>query len=172
VGSNSSTTLGKNALLAEFGMLTSLARGGDKDAMERLSEVSKQIEDLTKQQATSQSEVTKMQSYLSQSLYATAQSLGSALPSYVSATTTNASTSDLSPLTATVQPAGNTASSTAASSQSTNAARVEMLLTSLVDNISGLRDEIRADVSHNAKTAKILDRAMQDGQSLTVTVLA
>jgi phage-related minor tail protein len=172
VGSNSSTTLGKNALLAEFGMLTSLARGGDKDAMERLSEVSKQIEDLTKQQAVSQSEVTKMQSYLSQSLYATAQSLGAGLPSYVSASTTNASTSDLSPLTATVQPAGNTASSTAASSQATNAARVEMLLTSLVDNISGLRDEIRADVSHNAKTAKILDRAMQDGQSLTVTVLA
>jgi hypothetical protein len=85
---------------------------------------------------------------------------------------TNAATSDLSPLTATVQPAGNTASSTAASSQATNAAKVEMLLTSLVDNISGLRDEIRADVSHNAKTAKILDRAMQDGQSLTVTVLA
>ena len=172
VGSNSSVSLGKNALLAEFGMLTELARGGDKSAMERLSEVSKSIEDLTKQQAVSQAEVTKMQSYLSQSLYATAQSLGSALPNYVSATTTNASTSDLSPLTATVQPAGNTASSTTATSQATNAARVEMLLTSLVDNISGLRDEIRADVSHNAKTAKILDRAMQDGQSLTVTVLA
>jgi hypothetical protein len=74
-------------------------------------------------------------------------------------------------LTATVQPAGNVNASVAASSQQANATRVEELLSSLLVNISGLRDEVRADVSHNAKTAKILDRAMQDGQSLTVTVL-
>jgi len=177
VGSNSASTVGKTAMLAEFGMMTQLARAGDKSAIEKLPELSKQIEETVKNQAVSQVEVTKIQSYLSNSLYATSQQLGAALPAYVSAINSNQTSvsnlsSNSSVLSPVIQPAGNTASSTAASSQATNAARVEMLLTSLVDNISGLRDEIRADVSHNAKTAKILDRAMQDGQSLTVTVLA
>lgn len=36
-------------------------------------------------------------------------------------------------------------------------------------NIEGLRAEVRADVSHNAKTARLLDRVIPDGQSINVT---
>jgi hypothetical protein len=39
----------------------------------------------------------------------------------------------------------------------------------LVVEVQGLRAEVRADVSHNAKTAKILERANQDGETLSVS---
>lgn len=41
----------------------------------------------------------------------------------------------------------------------------------LKTELTMLRAEVRADVSHNAKTAKLLDRAMRDGESFQVTVL-
>ena len=40
----------------------------------------------------------------------------------------------------------------------------------LNENISMLRAEVRADVQHNAKTARILDRAVQEGDALLVRV--
>jgi len=43
------------------------------------------------------------------------------------------------------------------------------LLAALVTEMQGLRAEVRADVSHNAKTAKILERANQDGETLSVS---
>ena len=50
---------------------------------------------------------------------------------------------------------------------------------SLIDELKALREEVvmlraevRADVSHNAKTAKLLDRVIPDGQSVQVTALA
>ena len=50
--------------------------------------------------------------------------------------------------------------------------KLEELVIKLNENIEGLRFEVRADVSHNSKIAKILDRVSPDGQSLSVTVLA
>ena len=43
-------------------------------------------------------------------------------------------------------------------------------ITNLNNNLELLRVEIRADVSHNAKVAKLLDRVISDGESVLVTV--
>jgi len=39
----------------------------------------------------------------------------------------------------------------------------------LIQEVQMLRAEVRADVTHNSKTAKILDRVLVDGTSLAVT---
>ena len=46
------------------------------------------------------------------------------------------------------------------------------LVSVLIAEIQGLRAEVRADVSANTKTSKILERANQDGETLSVTVVA
>jgi len=58
------------------------------------------------------------------------------------------------------------------SSMMNGGSSLEELVIKLNENIEGLRFEVRADVSHNSKIAKILDRVSPDGQSLSVTVLA
>jgi len=45
-------------------------------------------------------------------------------------------------------------------------------ISSLNANLQLLRSEVQADVMHNAKTAKLLDRVIQDGQSIQTTVIA
>lgn len=45
-------------------------------------------------------------------------------------------------------------------------------LQALREEVVMLRAEVRADVSHNAKTAKLLDRVIPDGQSIQVTPAA
>jgi len=49
--------------------------------------------------------------------------------------------------------------------------RMELLLVNLNENITGLRYEIRADVSHNSNISKILNRVSPDGQSLAVSFI-
>jgi hypothetical protein len=44
------------------------------------------------------------------------------------------------------------------------------LLVDLIEEVQMLRAEVRADVSHNAKTAKLLDRVIPDGRAVAVTV--
>ena len=51
-----------------------------------------------------------------------------------------------------------------------NRVEVVQALTALNENISMLRAEVRADVQHNAKTARILDRAVQEGDALLVSI--
>lgn len=55
--------------------------------------------------------------------------------------------------------------------QGDNSSGVVEAVNSLNDNISLLRAEVRADVSHNAKTAKLLDRVIPDGQTVQVSVV-
>ena len=38
----------------------------------------------------------------------------------------------------------------------------------LLEELAGLRAEVRADVGHNAKTARILSRVSLDGEALAV----
>jgi hypothetical protein len=60
---------------------------------------------------------------------------------------------------------GNSASTVSATSSN------QELLSALVVEVQGLRAEVRADVSHNAKTAKILERVNQDGETLSVSAI-
>lgn len=49
-----------------------------------------------------------------------------------------------------------------------NGSTAEMLKV-LNDNITGLRSEVLADVTHNAKVAKLLDRVIPDGDSIQIS---
>jgi hypothetical protein len=61
------------------------------------------------------------------------------------------------------------ANQTASLLNNDNSSVVEAIET-LNTNLEMLRVEIRADVSHNAKVAKLLDRVISDGESVLVTV--
>ena len=54
-------------------------------------------------------------------------------------------------------------------SSNDNSSAVVDVLERLNANIEGLRSEVRADVTHNAKTAKLLDRVIPEGDSIAVT---
>ena len=54
---------------------------------------------------------------------------------------------------------------------STDSSAVLQVLIQLNANIEGLRSEVRADVTHNAKTARLLDRVIPDGDSVAVKVV-
>ena len=56
-----------------------------------------------------------------------------------------------------------------AQGSSTDSSAVLQVLMQLNANIEGLRSEVRADVTHNAKTAKLLDRVIPEGDSIAVT---
>ena len=63
-----------------------------------------------------------------------------------------------------------TANQTAGMLQGDNSSVVEAL-SSLNENLSLLRAEVRADVSYNAKTSKLLDRVIPNGQTVQVSVV-
>jgi len=52
---------------------------------------------------------------------------------------------------------------------SSDSSAVLQVLMQLNANIEGMRAEVRADVTHNAKTAKLLDRVIPEGDSIAVT---
>ena len=60
---------------------------------------------------------------------------------------------------------------TAAQTQSLMQGSSSDELKAIREELIMLRAEVRADVSHNAKTAKLLDRVIPDGQSIQVTVV-
>ena len=62
------------------------------------------------------------------------------------------------------------AAETASIMSSDSSSSVVTELQNLRQEVSYLRAEVRADVSHNAKTARLLDRVIPDGDSILVTV--
>lgn len=53
--------------------------------------------------------------------------------------------------------------------QSTSSPELVNAIDRMNSNIEMLRSEIRADVTHNSKTSRLLDRVIQDGRSINVT---
>lgn len=146
------------ALRAEFDIMSALARGGDITALAKLPEYSQAIEKNMTDFASSASDVIFARALLAQSLSDTMSSLGgntTIVPTSVSglAGSTSIATTGAADLTASVTSQGD-------------------LVSVLIAEIQGLRAEVRADVSANTKTSKILERANQDGETLSVTVVA
>jgi phage-related minor tail protein len=146
----------KSGLEAEFAILTAQARSGDLEALAKLPDVTKGLEQLAISSAVNATDVVMARARLAQSLQDTLGYTGglSASPTAVTSMSGLASVST-----------GSSASTVSASSSN------QELLSALVTEVQGLRAEVRADVSHNAKTAKILERVNQDGESLTITTL-
>lgn len=152
-----SSIVSGTALRTEFDIMSALARGGDITALAKLPEYSQAIEKNMQDFASSASDVIFARAMLAQSLTDTMSSLGgntTVVPTSVSnlAGSTSIATSGAADLTANVGSQGD-------------------LVSMLIAEIQGLRAEVRADVSANSKTAKILERANQDGETLSVTVV-
>ena len=145
-----------SGLEAQFAILTTQARAGDLTALSKLPEVTKGIEQIAGATAVNATDIVMTRARLAQSLQDT---LG-----YVGADSLMNSTSSIGVLSATTS----VSSGATAATVSPNASNQE-LLSALVVEVQGLRAEVRADVSHNAKTAKILERANQDGETLSVS---
>lgn len=145
----------KSGLESQFAILTAQARAGDMEALAKLPEITKGLEQMAAGSAVSAADVVLARARLAQSLQDTLGYTGG-MPA--SPTATIASVSSLASI----------SSGTSNVSVSANSSNQE-LLNALVTEIQGLRAEVRSDVSHNAKTAKILERANQDGETLSVS---
>lgn len=141
-------------LESQFAILTAQARSGDLNALAQLPEITKGLEQIAASTAVNATDIIFARARLAQSLQDT---LGYTGGFTASATTSMASIGSVSASGATV------------SSNVTSASSNQELLAAMVIELQGLRAEVRADVSHNAKTAKILERANQDGETLSVS---
>jgi hypothetical protein len=144
----------QSGLEAQFAILTAQARSGDLTALAQLPEVTKGLEQIAASTAVNATDIIFARAKLAQSLQDT---LG-----YTGGFNTSSATSM-----ATVSAVSSSGTSVS-SNVSANSSNQE-LLAALVTEMQGLRAEVRADVSHNAKTAKILERANQDGETLSVS---
>jgi phage-related minor tail protein len=150
-GVNTSST----ALESQFAILTAQARSGDLTALAQLPEVTKGLEQIAASSAVNATDIIVARARLAQSLQDTLGYVGANGLLSSSATTSVPTVSSVSA----------TGAPTSVNSSSSN----QELLSALVTEVQGLRAEVRADVSHNAKTAKILERANQDGETLSVS---
>lgn len=144
-----------SGLESQFAILTAQARSGDLTALAQLPEVTKGLEQIAASSAVNATDIIFARARLAQSLQDT---LG-----YLGAGTLSTATTSVATLPSVATASAGASVSAASSNQE--------LLAALVVEVQGLRAEVRADVSHNAKTAKILERVNQDGESLTVSTL-
>lgn len=147
-------------LTAEFAMLTAQAKSGNTTALEKLPEYSQAIEQAVAASAVNASDVAYARAWLAESLGNTSSILNGTDPSLVSSSASF--TQDVS-TPAVVNGAAVITASTSSQAE---------LIAALVAEVQGLRAEVRADVAANNKTAKILERANQDGESISVSVVA
>lgn len=147
-----------SGLSAEFAILTAQAKSGNITALEKLPEYSQAIEQAVAASAVNASDVVYARAWLAESLGNTSAVLNGTSPSIVSSNLTQ-------------DVAGTTTVNGATALTASNSSQAD-LIAALVAEVQGLRAEVRADVSANTKTAKILERANQDGETLSVTVAA
>jgi hypothetical protein len=145
----------QTGLESQFAILTAQARSGDMTALAKLPNITQGLEQIAGATAVNATDIVMARARLAQSLQDTLGYTGA--NGFLSASPTATSISAVS-----ATGTGVTATVSATSSN-------QELLSALVTEVQGLRAEVRADVSHNAKTAKILERANQDGETLSVS---
>jgi hypothetical protein len=156
--SDASLSGGIPGLTAEFAILTAQAKSGNTTALEKLPEYSQAIEQAVAASAVNASDVAYARAWLAESLGNTNAVLNGTSTSIVSTSLTQ-------------DVAGTTTVNGATALTASNSSQAD-LIAALVAEVQGLRAEVRADVAANSKTAKILERANQDGETLSVTVAA
>jgi hypothetical protein len=146
------------ALQSQFAILTAQARAGDMGALARLPEISRELEQATILQARTAVDVARMRGALASSLEQTLANVGVKIPEF--AVGTNFVPSDMLAMVhkgeAIVPKAYNPSADNTGNEK-------------LISEVSALRAEVRAVVTHTSKTAKILDRVSPDGSTLAVS---
>jgi hypothetical protein len=157
------------AMQSQFAITTAAARAGDASALEKLPDLSKQVESTFLSQAGSAEDVARVRAWLADSLSTTLGVLG--IPGFASGGMHVGGArivgEDGPELEVTGPSRIYNASQTA--SMFDNSELVNELV-ALREEVVMLRSEVRADVVHNAKTAKLLDRVIPDGDAIQTRV--
>lgn len=166
----SDSSTGLAALQAQFVTGTAMARAGDATALQRLPELSQAIEAAAGLQAIAAADVAIIRGQLAASLSETLRVLGLEVPAF--AVGTNYVPRDMLARIhegeAIVPRAYNPAAGGTAQGSQVMAERLQ----AVVAELQGLRDEVRSGVTHNAKTARILDRVARDGDAFVTVAQA
>ncbi len=149
-------------LQSQFAIATAQARAGDQEAAKRLPELSRAILDMAKTNAATMADLQRLQGQTAASLISTRQVLANRfnldIPQF--AVGTNYVPQDMVAMVhkgeAIVPKAYNPSADNAGNEK-------------LISEVSALRAEVRAVVTHTSKTAKILDRVSPDGTTLAVS---
>ena len=169
---NSATSFA--VMQARFATATAQARAGDQAVAAALPELSRTLLEMASLQAKSIAELRRIEAITAASLEITGKGLvgkyGLTIPAYADGgyyTGGLALVGEEGPELINFDSSAHI-SSAASTAKMLNNANVEQLLDRLNNNIEALRFEVRADVSHNAKTAKLLDRVIKDGENISV----
>lgn len=153
---------------SQFTAANAAALAGDTTALEQLPELSKAIEEAVKLQATSAEDIIRIQAWLAQSLSNTSSTLGNPVPAFADGGVHSGGARIVGENGPELEITG---PSRIYNSNNTNDifGTLNDKLSMLNENITGLRAEVRADVSFNAKTAKLLDRVIPEGDSINIS---
>lgn len=153
---------------SQFTAANAAALAGDTTALEQLPELSKAIEEAVKLQATSAEDIIRIQAWLAQSLSNTSATLGNPVPAFADGGVHSGGARIVGENGPELEITG---PSRIYNSNNTNDifGTLNDKLSMLNENITGLRAEVRADVSFNAKTAKLLDRVIPEGDSINIS---
>lgn len=176
-GLSGDPTMSLSKAQSEFDSAIIAANGGDVNAAKSLPGLSQTLLELAGQQATSLIELRRIEALTANALetaaYGYVGQYGLTVPQFAEGGSYSgglALVGEQGPELINFSSPGqvSNASSTARMMDNTDLVNE---IRSLKTELTMLRAEVRADVSHNAKTAKLLDRAMRDGESFQVTVL-
>lgn len=155
------------ALQAQFATQTAMARAGDATALERLPQLSQDIEAAAALQAVTAADVALMRGQLAASLEETMRALGLEVPAF--SVGTNRVPRDMLAMVHEGEAIVPKAFNPAAGGVAPGGDAMVAELRAVRGELEGLRAEVRSGVTHGAKTARILDRVARDGDAfLTV----
>jgi uncharacterized protein (DUF2164 family) len=140
---------------AKFNAAIAAANSGDIDAANSLPALSQALLDVAGSQAGSLLELRRIEAMTASALEGVVYGIGGESIN---------STLNSTPAQLQVQ------QSSATSSASTGAQMIDELK-KLRTEVEGLRAEVRSDATHNAKTSKLLERVVRDGETVQVTVV-
>lgn len=159
---------------SNFDIATAKARAGDQEAAKMLPELSKTLLDLAGKQAVSLVALRRIQLQTAASLEQTANGFASSYGLTVPAFAAGGSYSgglalvgEQGPELINFNKSGTVYNANKTSSMMNS--NLESLIEKLNDNIEGLRYEVRAGVTHSAKTAKLLNRVIKNADTISVS---
>lgn len=166
LGSSTTSLVGAQS---QFAIATAAARAGDSSAIASLPELSKAVEEAVKLQAASASDIVRIQAWLVSSLTETSAVLGTEVPAFASGGLHAGGVRIVGENGPELEVTG--------PSRIYNAAQTANILSgssdnsTLVEEVQMLRAEVRANVVHSAKIARILERVTPDGDSIATTTV-
>lgn len=154
-----------SAVQAQFEATLAAAKSGDQEAAKALPGLSQSLLELASTQAKTSYELRLIQLQTANSL----EQVAIALAGKFGVTSSTVPASNTMNNAVTPDPINYGTEATYGSTTLATSNDIVAALDKLNANIDGLRYEVRADVSHNSKVAKLLDRVIQDGQTVSVT---